>query len=154
MMPGRSSDLRPRFAAAGLVALLGLGGTGTVMAQVPVPLPVVPHRLPPPACRSTVRYFGVGSVTVDYRLERTSGPFHYRVPPHALPLIVGHTGSMRGTTFFESQRWQNGRLLGRMACRSLTRQQPVSRLTITDRHGRRVGMITATLIAAGPGMTP
>lgn len=139
------------MAIARSAVLLGLSGA-CALAQVPLAL-----AHPEPAarfCRSKVRYFGIGSVTAEYRLERTIGAFPYRVPPHALPVIVGHTGTMGGTGFFESERWQVGRLLGRSACRFLTDVRPRLRQTITDRHGRRVGMIIAKLITATPGTAP
>lgn len=156
---GRARLVTIGLVAIGLVAMSGWIGMRPARAQVPLPiaphqLPIGSHEPPPPYCQSDVRYFGVGSVTVEYRLERTVGPLHYRVPPHALPLIGAHTGTMRGTVFFQSQYWQIGRILGRAACRSLTHRRPVVREVITDEHGRRVGMIIAKLIPSGSGTTP
>jgi hypothetical protein len=71
--------------------------TASARAQVALHLP--DHHSPAPYCLSKLRYFGEGSVTVQYPLQREFGQFRYRVPLHALPVIVAQTGSMRGEAF-------------------------------------------------------
>lgn len=147
--PCRLPACRRRISLGFAVAALFCLGAGPVMAQVPLP---PRHRATvPPSCHATVRYFGVGSVTLAYRFAGMIGTGRYWLPRHALPQIIGHTGSMGAIAFLESQRGQVVTLLSSAACRYLSDQQPMLRQTITDRHGRRVGMITAVLIHAEPG---
>ncbi|HQT85038.1 MULTISPECIES: hypothetical protein [Acidiphilium] len=131
---------------------------GAAQAQLAVH-PIVPPsqhgvRMVPPSCRSTVRYFGKGSLTADYPLEHVAGQYPWMVPPHALVRLIGHTGPMWGGAFFQSQRWQMVRQLGAGACRFLSRRRPVMHMTVTDRHGRRVGLIIALLRGDGEETTP
>lgn len=106
------------------------------------------------SCRTTVRYFGKGSLTTEYPLDHVGGEYPWMVPPHAVARLVSHTGPMWGPAFFQSQRWQRVRQLGLGACRFLSRHRPVMHMTVTDRHGRRVGLIVARMIVAGMGPSP
>ncbi|MEE3504426.1 hypothetical protein [Acidiphilium acidophilum] len=139
-----------------LPALILVPGAARAQLAVHPIAPPTQHGAPmlPPSCRSTVRYFGKGSLTVDYPLEHVGGQYPWMVPPHALVRLIGHTGPMWGGAFFQSQHWQMVRQLGAGACRFLSRRRPVMHMTVTDRHGRRVGLIIALLRGDGGETTP
>jgi hypothetical protein len=155
-MMARLHRTTPIMLAAVLPALMVV--SGAARAQIPVH-PIAPAMrgaspIPSPSCRTTVRYFGKGSLTLGFPLEHVGGEYPWRVPPHAVARLIGHTGPMWGSAFFQSQRFQKIRQLGVSACRFLSRRRPVMHMTVTDRHGRRVGLLTALLRGVGGEPTP
>lgn len=138
------------------LALMLVAGTARAqLAARPISPPMQqPSSASSASCRTTVRYFGKGSLTADYPLEHVGGEYPWMVPPHAIARLVAHTGPMSGNAFFESQMWQKVRELGTGACRFLSRHRPLMHMTVTDRHGRRVGLIIAVLRGDGVEPTP
>ncbi|MGC9271792.1 hypothetical protein, partial [Acidiphilium sp.] len=90
-----------------LALMLGSSPAWAQMAAHPI-APPMQQRSPASSasCRTTVRYFGKGSLTADYPLEHVGGEYPWMVPPHAIARLVAHTGPMSGNAFFESQMWQ------------------------------------------------
>lgn len=143
----------PIILVAALPALMLVSGTARAqLAAHPISPPM--QQASSASCRTTVRYFGKGSLTADYSLEHVGGEYPWMVPPHAIARLVAHTGPMAGSAFFESQMWQKVRELGTGACRFLSRHRPLMHMTVTDRHGRRVGLIIAVLRGDGVEPTP